>query len=658
MKKSLRWQILIPFLALIILTGTSIAAISYLSSFNNSVENSTSAMYGTVKSLNDSFEIFFTNIEEDINMLSDQKVTKNYIPQEVDQTLAAYRKYKGTHASIMNVYMGTTDGEMIIYPEQDLPADYDPRVRPWYKKASENKGEVVWTEAYTDATTGKTVISAAKVVEQSGEIKGVFSIDIDIDTLIEISNKQSFGESGYAAIIDETGKFLSHPNTEMIGLDITNTDYFKKMKSLGENGIVEYVLDGQDKILSFATNPTTGWKLIATVNLSNFENQAKGIISSIGIALLLTIFIAFVISIFVANKIVNPIRKLQSLMGKVEAGDLTISAEVKRSDEIGQLTESFNNMIHEIKEMVEEVGAVSNSILDSSQTLAGSSEENLAATNQVSKTMQQIATGTADQSDLVDRNTRSLQSFSEEIEKLQVKNKTMVTQSNTMLNASDEGMRTVQQLFNQSRTVNEKIVDMTKAINSLDQRSNDISAIVTTITEIANQTNLLALNAAIESARAGEHGQGFAVVANEVRKLAEQTEKSLDQITVLINTMQNESKYTVDLINQTNTVMKQQNETVSDTEKSFKTIQQAIHENSKVIQEVMVAMKNIIDEKDNVISNMEHVNAITQETAAATEEITASIEEQDASMHELTILAEKLNEYSDSLQERLKRFSI
>lgn len=653
MKKSLRWQILVPFLALILLTGTTIAVIGYMFSYNSSVKQSTNQMLGTMGELNHSFEIFFENIEEDLNMMGESTLVNRYNAERHNETLVYFGEYKENHKNIMNAYMGTTAGEMILYPVQDLPSDYDPRVRPWYEKAMENKGQVIWTEAYHDAATNSTVISAAKAVES-----GVVSLDIEVSKLVELTSQIKFGETGYAAIIDGNGKFLVHPREDFVGKEVTNEEYYIKMQEAGETGIVKYTLEGEEKALSFVTNPTTGWKMVGAVNLSEFEELANGILVAIVIALGVTIIVAFVVSIFVTNRIVSPIKRLQESMKKVEDGDLTVYVELNRKDELGQLTTSFNNMVEEIREVVEEVENVSHSILDSSQTLAGSSEENLAAANQVSETMQQIATGSSNQSQLVDSNTSLIHSFSEKIEQIQSQNSTMVDQSNTMLKASEAGMYTVKELFEQSNKVNTQIQDMTKAINSLDQRSNDISEIVTTITEIANQTNLLALNAAIESARAGEHGKGFAVVANEVRNLAEQTEKSLEQITKLISTMQTESKDTVKLIGETNSVMQEQNKTVSETENSFTTIKQVIQENSQISNELFEAMKLIMTEKEELKNNMDSVNSITQETAAGTEEITASIEEQNASMHELTKLAEILSSHSENLQERLKRFVV
>lgn len=659
MKRSLRWKILLPFLALILLTGSTVAVISYMFSYKHSVSSSTDNMLETVKGVNNSYEIFFNNIEHDINMMADSKVISDYDGEDIAPLIEYFGEYQQEHPDIMNAYMGTEDdGKMLLYPVQDLPEDFDPRTRPWYGQAVEQAGEVIWTDAYLDAATNTVVISAGKAVENNGNLQGVLALDITTETLINIVKDVHFGETGYAAIIDSNGTFLAHPDETKLGIDASQTDYFSQMQELDTSGTVNYVLDGEEKTLSFYKNPTTGWYIVSAVNLAEFEKQASVILVSIGIALLITIVIALVISYIITQWLVRPIHELQGAMEKVEDGDLTVRADINRADEIGSLSNHFNQMINQIRTMMNEVGSVSSSITDASQTLAGSSEENLAASNEISTTMQQISSGTSNQRDIIDKNTDLIHHFSNQVENVQGRNNQMVDQAATMLSASENGMATVNLLYDQSSNVTKMIEEMTTAINSLDTRSNDISEIVTTITEIANQTNLLALNAAIEAARAGEHGKGFAVVASEVRSLAEQTEKSLEQITKLITKMQGESKDTVKLINQTSDMMGQQNDAVSNTEEAFITIKQAITETSNISKEVFEAMKVMIDDKDKIIENMENVNAISQETASGTEEITASVEEQNASMHELTRLAENLNDYAEALLENIRRFKI
>ncbi|WP_430392862.1 methyl-accepting chemotaxis protein [Bacillus suaedaesalsae] len=315
-------------------------------------------------------------------------------------------------------------------------------------------------------------------------------------------------------------------------------------------------------------------------------------------------------------------------------------------------------MVNQLNSTINKVFHISNNVADSAQTLVATSEENTAASNEVSTTMEQIASGASTQVELLEKNNDTIESLAEKIKVIEEQSHNLYLNSESMTSSSKDGMHRVQLLKEQFNETSNLANEMVQSVNSLDKNSTSISEIVKTISQIASQTNLLALNAAIEAARAGEAGKGFAVVADEVRKLAEQTEHSLKDISMIIGTMQEDTKKTVSFITQTNESMLKQGQAVDETEDSFTSISNSIHNSRALIQDITSLIMEMVDAKNMILENARELTSISQDSAAGTEEVSASIEETTASMEQLNHLAFELEEMSRTLNEEVMNFKV
>lgn len=646
-KITLRTKLIIAFLLILLVPTTVIGFIAYDSAKKQVLEEQQASADESVRMLN-------TNIT---NMIGPKIFDTEYFAAKFNRILLGQderatvdnllTEYVQTHPEVEAIYVGTAQGEMIMAPELDLPAGYDPRERPWYTDATSSSGEVAITTPYVSASGENSIVVTLTKALADGS--GVFAMDLNISLLENIANDIKIGETGFAALYDESQHYIAQTGQES-GAEVTEP-YVAAIYNENEG-----TLKMPDRQVRYMTNELTGWKVLGTMFTAEARQAAASILTTIIVIAIISIVAGSVFVLFMVRSIVRPIKELQVNALKISEGDLTTFIDIHTKDEIGKLAESFVAMKLSLKKLLRQIELNSEQLQLSAQNLSASAEQNIAASEQVAEAMQEVAGNTEKQTRGMEENSISIEEVAKGVVEVTDSTMQVADLSSFAMQLADEGGQAVQQTVNQMQSIHSSVAQSDATIQSLNERTKQIGSILSIITAISDQTNLLALNAAIEAARAGEHGKGFAVVADEVRKLAEQSLQSTNQIAQLIEAIQRDTAQSVEAMERASIDVDEGLQLTAQTNEKFASIVESLQNIAPKIEGISAASEEISAVVEEVSATALELADHAKSNAAASEEVAASTEETLASMHEMAAAAHALQQMADELHGFMDQF--
>jgi len=650
--RTIKSKLLLVIAVILLLPGMVIGYFSYQSAKEQVRDELIQSAGENVKLLNNLVNTFIVPKQNQTELLSVLLSKEMDQPTSEQSIHALLEKYMKTNPETLNSYVGTNEGNMIISPKQQLPADYDPRKRPWYEAAVANKGKTIVTAPYADSATGKPVITVARVLENG---QGVVGLDLSMETISTIVNGVKIGHEGYPFIQDQNRKMVVHPTLEVGAL--LEEDFINKVYE-SEEGHFNYVFNDVEKEMVFTTNELTGWKIGGTLNSSEVEESARPILIMTTIVIVISSIVGALLAFPIINPIIRSLRKLVYLAEKISEGDLTERVDIRSNDELGELGQSFNKMSENLRSILANVNQTSTLLTESAETLHGVATQTNEATQQVNEAIQEVASGSEIQVQSSHESARAMEEMALGIQRIAESSSDVSEASTEATELAEEGSKNLHKVIEQMTVIHTSVGQTHQIVTHLGKRSNEIGQILEVITGISEQTNLLALNAAIEAARAGENGRGFAVVADEVRKLAEESRKSAEQISVMIREIQDETQKAVIAMEQGRKEADSGAMLAMITEENFENILKSIQRVAFQIQEVSSASQEMSAGAEEVSASFEQMATIAQDSSSKTKEVANASEQQTAAVEEIISSAGKLAEFAADLKEEIRKFKI
>lgn len=487
-----------------------------------------------------------------------------------------------------------------------------------------------------------------------------------------INKNIDVGEEGYIFIMDDKGVMLASPKIEGVNtwdsVDVDGNLFTQDMiaKAINGGGFTYYpwpIVPGSEilapKVTYAEQDPHWGWVIAAGTFTSDFNKPAQLLLYQLLIALGIFILVGSALAWYATGRISKPIVMIAENVKKVADGDLTVEAIAHKSkDEIGQLARDFNVMTSNLRGLIQQVGVSSDHVAATSEQLTASAQQTSKATEQIAVTMQEVALGTEEQVRAIGESSKTITTMSASLQQIAANTENVTANANHSSGTVVAGNDLILKAVAQMESINHTVTGLAESIKSLGLRSQEIGKIVEVITAIAEQTNLLALNAAIEAARAGEHGRGFAVVADEVRKLAEQSSQSTQQIVTLIASIQEETTLAITSMETTTSEVAAGIEVVHQAGQSFREIHQGIEQVVIQINEVSNATSLLSAGTEQIVQSIDVIGDTAETTASGTQNISAAAEEQLASMEEISSSAASLSQMAEELQTLVQRFKV
>lgn len=367
---------------------------------------------------------------------------------------------------------------------------------------------------------------------------------------------------------------------------------------------------------------------------------------------------ALVTKIFTDLSIRNIARSFSNDMELIKKGDFSRLIDSRSFGLLSGVASAVNAVLSDIRVLIDGFFRLSHSIVQASRKVGTTAQEAASAMTEIAKTVDEIAKGASEQAQEAQQGVHVVDKLSEQINFVYENYNHIMSETTKISDLNTIGLESVTTLRDKSEEnfkTSEKIFSV---VEKLTNTTKDIGLFVESIENIAEQTNLLALNAAIEAARAGDAGRGFAVVAEEVRKLADQSRKSTEEIINLMQSIQEESQQAIKAMEIMRKVSQDQNEAVNRTNYAFNDIANAITSIVKQIKEVNTAITKMQSDKDEVISAIESISSVSQQTAASSEEVAATTEHQLKAIEDMKVAAESLDELVHELDANLKKYKL
>ncbi len=536
---------------------------------------------------------------------------------------------------------------------------------PWYTIGKNTDKNIAWQEPYYDDTLKMIMLTAtAPIYDENKSFLGVVTADMSLSTIQENIKNIKVGNTGKAMLLGKDGTYLAGVSKELIMKIKATEDKNPTMAKLGKDILqnkqgTSYFEDENGKNLVYYKQISElGWNVVLSIPEKELYAPINKLLISLVILGLIACALVTLAVILFSGYITKNVKEVNELSHAIADGDLTQIINVRSENELGSMGNNLNRMTNNLREVVQKIAESLEQVVATSEELTASSDQTQQSAEQVSLAIQEVAFGSGEQVNIANNTTKIAEEIFIGMEQISNNIQTVTSTSLEASKRAEKGNDVVSSAIEQMNNIQGKVAVSTNAVSILGEKSKEIGSIVSLITSIAGQTNLLALNAAIEAARAGEQGRGFAVVADEVRKLAEQSASAAGNISSLINEIQKEIVNAVKAMDNGTIAVKDGINMVDQAGTSFADILKDINYIASQMQDVSAVTEEISAGTHNMVGAIENVAKISTDSSANAENVVAASEEQTALMKEVANAAESLTQMAVELQKVMSSFRL
>jgi len=757
--KSMRGKLILFFLALSLIPLIVVSVFAYFQSQNALRESITNQLQEAADNNSANISDWLESRKKDLIVMGSNARIQSMDPESAKSAVDQFFKGWGRYETI---FVLGVDGKSVATSDGN-PVDLSDRA--YFKEALSSGKTVISQPVFSKATGNLVMAIATPVINSENKTVGVVAATVPMTYISTLMSSAAMGETGEAYLINADGLIITPSRyedelikskrvTKMAELELKVETYASQQILAGKNGLSEYTnYMGTPVIGAYSWLPDEKWGIIVEQASSEAFEAVNSLRNFIFGLIAISLILVIVIAIIIANSIAKPIQSMASIANLMAEGKINQDVKYTSGDEIGELANSFREMISfqktmaasaellsngdltadikpksdedvlgvafermlkNLRDAISEVASNAHNLNVASSQLAQASDQAGQATSQIATTIQQVARGTTQQTEAATHSAASVEelrraienvskgaqaqaeavskmaaltgSLSSSIQQVAGNANQVSVESNNAATAAREGSTTVSDTIQGMETIRQKVGFSAQKVQEMGNRSDQIGAIVETIDDIASQTNLLALNAAIEAARAGEHGKGFAVVADEVRKLAERSSSATKEIGSLINGIQETVAEAVNAMNDSAIEVKTGTERASRAGTALENIlkaAEAVNEQaqlaasavaqmgslsnelvaaaddvSAIVEENTAATEEMAAGSSEITQAIDNIASVSEENSAAVEEVSASAEEMSAQVEEVTASAQSLSDMAEMMQKTVDRFKL
>lgn len=545
----------------------------------------------------------------------------------------------------------------------------------WYKDAMGLKARYTvfgnFTVPYVN-DDGISVFTVSQDLKASDIHVGVVAMDINVKVLEEYINEIQLMTTGFTFLADDDGNIIvDNARNAVIQNPSADIPVWSELVAQAEAELTEdasaeinpsasmtCVIKGEKYSVTLIKDTITGWYLIGLIGEDELAGSMRAISLSAVLCCVFALILSVVVALIIASSIARELRKLQTATEHMAGGDLSNKLEVRRHDEFGELEHNFNNMMDSISGLIRNVGTNSDEIYQIAKSVMEVSKDTREVAEQVTEAIGSVAQGATEQAQSTAEANSEVEKLAEDMSVSKEKTEKIGEKSKETEKLGRKGIRILDELIKKSERAkvnsDESIATMSEMLKSIEK----INYISDAIADITSQTNLLSLNASIEAARAGESGKGFAVVADEIRKLAEQSKDSTEEIKKIVAEITGNSAHVEDQLEESGVIQDDQQKSIKETQKLFEDIEESVSELMQAVDEIEQLNREMSIARDNVVSRMEDIASVSETSAAATEQVNASADQVNSTMGQMASHAQMLDEIVGKLSESVGQFKL